>query len=93
MIANQIYYRWKSEYIDDVDLNEIEYLNLTAEELNKFLHDNYLDETICGYVSDQRLTTKPIGLIYLDYHFKTCERKELLGASSHVVDILEKRSV
>jgi len=27
---------------------------------------------------------------YIDYHLKTCERKELLGASSHVVDILEK---
>ena len=27
---------------------------------------------------------------YLDYHFKTCERKDLLGASSHVVDILTK---
>lgn len=28
--------------------------------------------------------------IYLRYHFKTCERKELLGASSHVLDILKK---
>ena len=28
--------------------------------------------------------------IYLDYHLKTCERKELLGASSHVLDILKK---
>ena len=28
---------------------------------------------------------------YLDFHQKTCERKELLGASSHVVDILKKR--
>ena len=27
---------------------------------------------------------------FIDYHQKTCERKELLGASSHVVDILEK---
>lgn len=27
---------------------------------------------------------------YLDYHLKTCERQELLGASSHVVDILIK---
>lgn len=27
---------------------------------------------------------------YLDYHLKTCERKDLLGASSHVVDILAK---
>lgn len=28
--------------------------------------------------------------VYLDYHFKTCERSELLGASSHVMDILKK---
>lgn len=28
--------------------------------------------------------------IYLDYHLKNCERSELLGASSHVLDILEK---
>ena len=27
---------------------------------------------------------------YIDYHQKTCERPELLGASSHVVDILTK---
>ena len=28
--------------------------------------------------------------IYLDYHFKTCERKELLGAGRHILDILKK---
>ena len=28
--------------------------------------------------------------VFLDYHLKTCERKELLGASSHVMDILKK---
>lgn len=28
--------------------------------------------------------------IFLEYHFKNCERKELLGASSHVLDILKK---
>ncbi|MBQ1533235.1 MAG: SAM-dependent methyltransferase, partial [Erysipelotrichaceae bacterium] len=27
---------------------------------------------------------------YLDFHQKTCERKELLGASSHIVDILSR---
>jgi ubiquinone/menaquinone biosynthesis C-methylase UbiE len=27
---------------------------------------------------------------YMDYHMKTCERKELLGASSHILDILKK---
>lgn len=26
---------------------------------------------------------------FIDFHLKTCERKELLGASSHVVDILK----
>lgn len=28
--------------------------------------------------------------IYLKYHLSTCERQELLGASSHVLDILKK---
>ena len=28
--------------------------------------------------------------IYLDYHFKTCEKKELLGSSRHILDILKK---
>lgn len=27
---------------------------------------------------------------YLDYHYKTCERIELLGASRHILDILKK---
>ena len=28
--------------------------------------------------------------IYMDYHFKTCERKEILGSSRHILDILKK---
>ncbi len=28
--------------------------------------------------------------VFLDYHLKTCERKELLGASTHILDILKK---
>lgn len=27
--------------------------------------------------------------VYIDYHFKTCERLDLIGASSHTLDILE----
>ena len=30
--------------------------------------------------------------IYLDYHFKTCERLELLGSGRHILDILKKDS-
>ena len=28
--------------------------------------------------------------IFLNYHFKVCERKDLLGASSHLLDIIKK---
>ncbi len=30
--------------------------------------------------------------IYIDYHLKICERLDLIGASSHTLDILEKES-
>lgn len=69
MIDDIIFNRWKSEYIDNVDLDNIEYLNLTPNELSKFLHDNYLDKSTLGYVSSQELSSKPIGLVYLDYAF------------------------
>ena len=62
MINDIIFNKWKSEYIDDVDLDNIEYLNLTPNELNKFLNDNYLDKSIFGYVSSQEFSSKPIGL-------------------------------
>jgi hypothetical protein len=29
--------------------------------------------------------------IYLKYHLSICERPELLGASSHVLDIVKKQ--
>ena len=28
--------------------------------------------------------------LFIDYHMSTCERYELLGASSHLLDIIEK---
>lgn len=31
--------------------------------------------------------------MFLDYHLATCERRELLGASAHTVDILEKAEI
>ena len=30
--------------------------------------------------------------IFLDYHLKTCEKKELLGAAAHILDILTKEN-
>lgn len=28
--------------------------------------------------------------LFLDYHFKTCERMDMMGASAHIVDIIKK---
>lgn len=28
--------------------------------------------------------------IYLDYHLKNCKRKDLMGYSSHILEIIEK---
>ena len=28
--------------------------------------------------------------VYLNYHYSICERKELLGSSRHILDILKK---
>jgi hypothetical protein len=28
--------------------------------------------------------------LFMDYHFSTCERPDLLGASGHTLDILRK---
>lgn len=89
MINDIIFNKWKSEYIDDVDLDNIEYLNLTPNELNKFLNDNYLDKSIFGYVSSQEFSSKPIGLVYLDYAFLNSqsqyekEKRFLIGIVSN----------
>ena len=29
--------------------------------------------------------------IYIDYHLKNCNRKDLIGYSSHILEIVEKR--
>ena len=71
--------------IEDMDeLNELADLKL----VKRFAADgpsDYMRRTI-NLMDDETFKG------FIDYHLKTCERKELLGASSHVVDILEKRS-
>lgn len=68
--------------IEDIDeLNEMAGLKL----IRRFASDgpsDYIRRTI-NAMDDETFEA------YLRFHFSTCERKELLGASSHVVDILE----
>lgn len=68
--------------LEDIDeLNEICKLKL----IKRFASDgpsDYMRSTL-NNMDDETFNA------YLDFHMKTCERKELLGASSHIVDILK----
>lgn len=68
--------------LEDIDeLNEICNLKL----IKRFASDgpsDYMRSTL-NNMDDETFNA------YLDFHMKTCERKELLGASSHIVDILK----
>ena len=75
-----IFFQMRIEEIDE--LNEEAGLTL----LKRFASDgpsDYMRQTI-NAMDEETFAA------YLDFHLKTCERKELLGASSHVVDILTK---
>ncbi|MBQ6478883.1 MAG: class I SAM-dependent methyltransferase [Erysipelotrichaceae bacterium] len=69
--------------IEDIDeLNRLSGLKL----VRRFASDgpsDYMRETI-NKMDEETFSA------YLDFHFATCERKDLIGASSHVVDILSK---
>ena len=71
--------------IEDIDeLNELAGLKL----IRRFAADgptDYMRSTI-NAMDDETFEA------YLKFHQVTCERKELLGASSHVVDVLEKQN-
>lgn len=82
-------------HIDDPDnlffhvrIEDIDELNslLGLELIKRFASDGPSDY-MRSYINDMDEDTFAA---YLDFHQKTCERKELLGASSHIVDILKK---
>ena len=89
MIDNALFNKWKKEYICNINLDNIEYLELTTDELLKFLNDNYLDNDTFSYVSNQDDPSKPIGLTYLDYNFLNYknpyenEKRFLIGTVSN----------
>ena len=74
--------RWMEEYIDDIDLNNIQWINLDYESFGKFLYDNYYDLIDKAYVTDKILNSNyitPIGMNYLYYTDTPNEYKYLLG--------------
>ena len=79
---DNIFFQVRIENIDE--LNDICNLEL----IKRFASDGPTDY-MRSYINEMDDETFEA---YLKFHFSTCERKELLGASSHVVDILKKKN-
>lgn len=77
---DNLFFQVRIEDIDD--LNKLSELQL----VKRFASDGPSDY-MRSYINSMDEETFNA---YIDFHQKTCERKELLGASSHIVDILKK---
>ena len=77
----------KKELYDYVRLEDIDRYNQAAglRRIRMFAADGPADylRPVLNAMSEERFQ------VFLQYHLATCERKELLGASAHTVDILE----
>lgn len=62
--------KWEREYINNLDINNIEWIKLDTKGLEKFLLDNYYDSDFSYYVlSDDGFFGIPIGLNYLSLEY------------------------
>lgn len=62
--------KWINEYIENINLDRIEWIKLNIDELNDFFYENYFDKNICQYVCDDSDSSYPIllGMHYLNLH-------------------------
>lgn len=74
------------------------YSFVRLEDINKLLSDSDLKREIilshdgCAEYIKKSINKMDVNTldIFFDYHLKTCERPELLGAGRHILDILKK---
>ena len=79
------------EEIIELDIKKFEKCNnIWNMEKNKELKNRFYNELLNKtrktfvYVTDEEFK------IFIDYHLKNCNRKDLIGYSSHVLKIIEK---
>ena len=83
------YDKWINNYIDGVNIDDIEWLCLNIDELNNFYDDNYLDRDIWKYVVDQNKNSfycSPIGLRYLKIDNNDINCKFLIGVVNNNIN-------
>ncbi len=93
MELNMITDDWKciseaKDLFEMVRVEDIEHLNATVPvERVKLVATDGASRYICDYLEeiDDETFTK-----WLSYHFATCERQDLIGATNHCLDILRK---
>ena len=71
-----IYIKERTSKLLDVMMNEVEKLV------------DYKEDKLNAIVKKQQEEEFEI---YLDYHLKICKRKDLMGYSSHILEIIEKK--
>ena len=73
--------KWVCEYINNIDISNIEWLTLDSKELKKFFEDNYCDDECNSYVKEINLMPIeiPLGMFYLSYNYINNDFKYLLG--------------
>ena len=62
--------KWIKEYIENVNLDNIEWVKMNSTEFSSFLDKNYLDRETWEYVCDEKssnLYKKVLGMTFLEY--------------------------
>lgn len=70
--------KWVNEYIKNIDLKNIEWIQLNSIELDEFLQKNYLDIELWEYVHDKKansLYPVLLGMYYLNWNSPTNEKE------------------
>ena len=85
--------KWENEYIKNIDIEKIEWVNLNKEELGEFFDQNYLDKDVWQYVRDKnanKLYPTLLGMTYLNLNnpLDSQEYNYLLGVVNN--NILKK---
>lgn len=83
------YNKWINQYIENVDLSNIQWLCLNSDELSEFYQSNYLDFDEWQYVIDDDKTnyySSPLGLHYLRLDYNKEDYKFLIGVVNNNIN-------
>ena len=81
--------KWIKNYIEDIDLEKIEWIKLDCNQLNAFIEENYLDKDNWEYVTDNEgIYPTLLGMSYLNIYNPFNDKKYsfLLGVANNNIN-------